>query len=59
MSKNSKVVSKKKQGSTLLYVKQHWQLYVIFLLPALALTCLLYTSQYIYPLKGVLASVES
>ncbi len=45
MQSNSKVVSKKKQNKqktglkdTLLYVKRHWQLYVVFLLPALLLT---------------------
>lgn len=54
MSKNSKVVSKKKQGSTLLYVKQHWQLYVIFLLPALALTLLF---KYV-PMGGILIAFQ-
>ena len=54
MSKNSKVVSKKKQGSTLLYVKQHWQLYAIFLLPALALTLLF---KYV-PMGGILIAFQ-
>lgn len=54
MSKNSKVVSKKKQGSTLLYVKQHWQLYVIFLLPALTLTLLF---KYV-PMGGILIAFQ-
>lgn len=45
MSMNSTAVSEKKQNNkkqglhnTFIYVKQHWQLYVIFLLPALLLT---------------------
>lgn len=45
MSVNSTAVSKTKPGNkkmgkhrVLFYMKQHWQLYVIFLLPALALT---------------------
>lgn len=54
MSKNSKVVSKKKQGSTLLYVKQHWQLYAIFLLPSLALTLLF---KYV-PMGGILIAFQ-
>lgn len=54
MSKNTKVVSKRKQGSTLLYVKQHWQLYAIFLLPALALTLLF---KYV-PMGGILIAFQ-
>ena len=45
MASNSSTVSTGKQRNksggvhnTLVYVKQHWELYVIFLLPALALT---------------------
>lgn len=54
MSKNTKVVSKRKQGSTLLYVKQHWQLYAIFLLPALTLTLLF---KYV-PMGGILIAFQ-
>lgn len=54
MSKNTKVVSKRKQGSTLLYVKQHWQLYAIFLLPALVLTLLF---KYV-PMGGILIAFQ-
>ena len=51
--------------SFLLYVKQHWELYVIFLLPALALTLIfkyipmggiLIAFQEYNPFKGILAS---
>ena len=45
MTTNSKTVSNGKQGSkdtgfhnTLVYIRQHWQLYLIFLMPALLLT---------------------
>lgn len=40
--------------STLLYVRQHWQLYVIFLLPAFALTIIF---RYI-PMGGILIAFE-
>ena len=40
---------------TLLYMKQHWQLYVIFLLPALALTIIF---RYI-PMGGILIAFEN
>ena len=71
MSSNSVAVPekgrKKKAGlhNTLLYVKQHWQLYVIFLLPALALTIIfkyfpmggiLIAFKNYNPFKGILAS---
>lgn len=63
MQSNSKAVSvKKKQRkekaglkSTLLYVKQHWQLYVIFLLPALVLTLVF---KYI-PMGGILIAFQN
>ncbi len=71
MSSNSVAVPekgrKKKAGlhNTLLYLKQHWQLYVIFLLPALALTIIfkyfpmggiLIAFKNYNPFKGILAS---
>lgn len=61
MTKNSSIVSKGKQNksqaglhATLLYLKQHWQLYVIFLLPALALTLIF---KYI-PMGGILIAFQ-
>lgn len=61
MGTNPKTVSKKKQGNkerglhnTLLYLRQHWQLYVIFLLPALLLTIIF---KYI-PMGGVLIAFQ-
>lgn len=71
MKTSSTVVSKKKQNknaglhNTLLYFKQHWQLYVIFLLPALALTLIfkyvpmggiLIAFQKYNPIRGILGS---
>ena len=72
MSTNSAAASaggrKKNRSSahnTLVYVKQHWQLYVIFLLPALALTIIfkylpmggiLIAFKNYNPFKGILAS---
>ena len=71
MSSNSVAVPekgrKKKAGlhNTLLYLKQHWQLYAIFLLPALALTIIfkyfpmggiLIAFKNYNPFKGILAS---
>ena len=57
MASNSSTVSTGKQRNksggvhnTLVYVKQHWELYVIFLLPALALTLIF---KYI-PMGGIL-----
>ena len=61
MMSNSTTVSNGKQGSkagklhnSLVYVKQHWQLYVIFLLPALALTLIF---KYI-PMGGILIAFQ-
>lgn len=71
MKTSSTAVSKKKQNNkegfhnTLLYFKQHWQLYVIFLLPALALTLIfkyvpmggiLIAFQKYNPIRGILGS---
>lgn len=72
MSAKSTTVSEKKQKnngqsfkSTMQYVRQHWQLYVIFLLPALALTLLfkyvpmggiLIAFQRYNPIRGILGS---
>lgn len=67
---NSQAVSTGKQNksgfkNTLLYVKQHWQLYVIFLLPALVLTLIfkygpmggiLIAFQKYNPIKGIMGS---
>jgi len=59
MRTSSTAVSIRKQNenglhNTLLYLKQHWQLYVIFLLPALALTIIF---KYI-PMGGILIAFE-
>ena len=61
MMSNSTNVSTKKQGNkageihnSLVYVIQHWQLYVIFLLPALALTLIF---KYI-PMGGILIAFQ-
>lgn len=52
-------------GKTLLYIKQHWQLYVVFLLPALLLTIIfryipmggiMIAFQDYNPIKGILGS---
>lgn len=72
MESNSQVVSNKKQKksntrwhNTLIYVKQHWQLYVIFLLPALLLTLIfkygpmggiLIAFQEYNPIRGIMGS---
>lgn len=72
MKTSSTVVSNGKQNkkpagshNALLYLKQHWQLYVIFLLPALALTLIfkyipmggiLIAFQKYNPIKGIMAS---
>ena len=72
MKTSSTVVSDKKQNknsaglhNTLLYLKPHWQLYVIFLLPALALTLIfkyipmggiMIAFQKYNPIKGILGS---
>lgn len=62
MQSNSKVVSKKKQNKqktglkdTLLYVKRHWQLYVVFLLPALLLTLIF---KYV-PMGGIMIAFQN
>lgn len=57
MSKTMDVSTKKKDAglhNSLVYVVQHWQLYVFFLLPALALTIIF---RYI-PMGGVLIAFE-
>ncbi|MDO4677569.1 MAG: ABC transporter permease subunit [Blautia sp.] len=61
MKTNSTAVSKGKQknsktgiAGTLLYVKQHWQLYLFFLLPALALTIIF---KYL-PMGGILIAFQ-
>lgn len=57
MSKTSTITAKKKNAglhNTLIYVVQHWQLYVFFLLPALALTIVF---KYI-PMGGILIAFE-
>lgn len=61
MKTSSTAVSLKKQNkqpgrmhNTLLYLKQHWQLYVIFLLPALALTLIF---KYI-PMGGIMIAFQ-
>ena len=73
MASNSKTVFGGKRGgsssrefhNSLVYMKQHWQLYVVFLLPALALTLIfkyipmggiLIAFQEYNPFKGILAS---
>lgn len=72
MESNSQVVSNKKHKksntrwhNTLIYVKQHWQLYVIFLLPALLLTLIfkygpmggiLIAFQEYNPIRGIMGS---
>ncbi len=59
MKKNSSAPAKGAQGGgvqgTLLYVRQHWQLYVLFLLPALALTLIF---KYI-PMGGILIAFKN
>lgn len=57
MSKTMDVSTKKKDAglhNSLVYVVQHWQLYVFFLLPALALTIIF---RYI-PMGGILIAFE-
>ena len=61
LASNSSTVSTGKQRNksggvhnTLVYVKQHWELYVIFLLPALALTLIF---KYI-PMGGILIAFQ-
>ena len=61
MSMNSTAVSEKKQNNkrqglhnTFIYVKQHWQLYVIFLLPAVLLTLIFKYA----PMGGILIAFQ-
>ncbi len=61
MSMNSTAVSERKQKNgkqglhnTLIYVRQHWQLYVIFLLPALLLTLIFKYA----PMGGILIAFQ-
>lgn len=57
MGKTSNITTKKKNAglyNSLIYVVQHWQLYVFFLLPALALTIIF---KYI-PMGGILIAFE-
>ena len=61
MKANAKTVSSKKQGktgsglhNTAVYLKQHWQLYLIFLLPAMALTIIF---RYV-PMGGILIAFQ-
>ncbi len=69
MKTNSSASAKEAQGgrvhNTLVYVKQHWQLYILFLLPAMALTIIfkyfpmggiLIAFKNYNPFKGILAS---
>ena len=62
---NANAAQSSKLQKTLTYVKQHWQLYVIFLLPALALTIIfrylpmggiLIAFQDYNPIRGILGS---
>lgn len=62
MKTNAKAISPPGRGSgksglsgTLLYIRQHWQLYVIFMLPAVALTIIF---RYI-PMGGILIAFEN
>ncbi|MBQ1347998.1 MAG: sugar ABC transporter permease [Aeriscardovia sp.] len=58
MSSESKAVAKKTGGglhATLVYMRQHWQLYLIFLLPALLLTIIF---RYL-PMGGVLIAFKN
>lgn len=62
MKTNAKAISPPGRGSvksglsgTLLYIRQHWQLYVIFMLPAVALTTIF---RYI-PMGGILIAFEN
>ena len=55
MSKHSNKTSSEKnnRGNTIAYIQRHWQLYCIFLLPALLLTIVF---QRYNPIKGILGS---
>ena len=61
MTMNSKTVSAKGQGSkdrgfhnTMVYVRQHWQLYLIFLMPAFLLTLIFKYA----PMSGILIAFQ-
>ena len=61
MATNSKIVSKGRQGNkdtgihnTLVYIRQHWQLYLIFLMPALLLTLIFKYA----PMSGILIAFQ-
>ncbi|MDO5361370.1 MAG: ABC transporter permease subunit [Eubacteriales bacterium] len=54
VSKGKRTNSKTGIAGTLLYVKQHWQLYLFFLLPALALTIIF---KYL-PMGGILIAFQ-
>ena len=61
MTMNSKTVSNVKQGSkgaglhnSLVYIRQHWQLYVIFMMPALLLTLIFKYA----PMSGILIAFQ-
>ena len=61
MTMNSKTVSAKGQGSkdrgfhnTMVYVRQHWQLYLIFLMPAFLLTMIFKYA----PMSGILIAFQ-
>ena len=61
MTMNSKTVSNVKQGgkgtglhNSLVYIRQHWQLYVIFMMPALLLTLIFKYA----PMSGILIAFQ-
>ncbi len=58
MKANSTTVSNQRQDkgfhNTMLYIRQHWQLYVIFMLPALALTLIFKYA----PMSGILIAFQ-
>ena len=61
MTTNSKTVSNGRQGSkgggfhnSLVYIRQHWQLYVIFMMPALLLTLIFKYA----PMSGILIAFQ-
>lgn len=60
MSTNSNTVSRRKEAeggglhNTLVYIRQHWQLYLIFLMPALLLTLIFKYA----PMSGILIAFQ-
>ncbi len=61
MTTNSKTVSNGRQGSkdtglhnALVYIRQHWQLYLIFMMPALLLTLIFKYA----PMSGILIAFQ-